>query len=43
MHLLVNRESFEEHLVLFLDGVGHDLGGKKLLPVIASWAEAAAK
>ena len=43
MHLLVNGESFEEHLVLFLDGVGHDLGGKKLLAVVTCRAKTASK
>jgi len=35
VHPLVHRQSFQEHFVLFLNGVGHDLGGKEFLAVLA--------
>ena len=39
VHPLVHRQSFQEHFVLFLDGVGHDLGGEEFLAVLAQGTE----
>ena len=36
---LVDRQSFQEHFVLLLDGIWHDFGGKKLVSMLASRAK----